>query len=318
MQHLAKACPGLRAFDLPGIVEDCSELARHLRAHLGPEVRAARFAAIPKGGLTILGLVSVALGIDHSQLSPPQGSDELLVVVDDCALSGARFAEALERWPAPRVVFAHLCSHPDLRRSIEASEPRVEACFSVHDLEEIPTTDEREWRRRWREKTSWKTYWTGFPQPIAFPWGEPDRLVWNPAAQTIEKAWNLLPPSLCLKNRPQIPVQIQEAPTGPLRPADEVLFVREDEQIHLADLASGRSLLLDPVASAMWLAVVRGGTRQKASERLCQSFDAEPETIRRDLDRLVEELQHLGFLIDGSSSEIATFGARTVLEAPAD
>ena len=317
-RHLGIACQNLLAFDFPRIAADCAELAQRLRSCLGPEVSKARFVAIPKGGLTVLGLVSVALGVDRSRLGPPLESDELLVVVDDCAISGARFAEALEGYSAPRVVFAHLCSHPELRRALVDSEPRVEACLAIRDLEEVHPPNSHEWRRRWQGKTTWKTYWAGFPQPIAFPWGEPDRLLWNPARQTIEKAWNLLPPSHCLKNRPQIPVQIQEAAAGRLRPADEVLYVREDEQIHLADLASGRSLALDPVASSMWLAVLREGTLPQAAEALGRRFEADLETIRHDLEHLVEELQQLGFLVGEGIPEIVTSDTSSVFEASAD
>lgn len=294
--HLESACNSLRAFDYHQVAEDCSMLADLLRAALGPALRTARFVAIPKGGLTVLGLVSSALGLDHPQLGPPRAQDEILVVVDDCSVSGARFAQFIEQKPGRRVLFAHLCSHPELRRAIEEAEPRVEACLAVRDLQRTAIVPFESWPDRWRDRISWKTYWTGSSQALGFPWCEPDRLLWDPGTKQVQKAWTLLPPSFCLKNRQQIPVHTMAPEPGPIRSCDEVLYYIGGQRVYLANLASEKSCVLDPVASSMWLNLIRTGDPEQCADAICREFEIDAKTARQDLEQLMEKLVLEGFL----------------------
>jgi hypothetical protein len=89
------------------------------------------YAAIPRGGLFVLGTLAYLLDLPPERIAPSvdrSDSPGPLVLVDDCALSGARIARELDRLlgsdrsadPGRRVIVAHLCSHPELRRAVEA------------------------------------------------------------------------------------------------------------------------------------------------------------------------------------------------------
>lgn len=199
---LPRACARLRYVGYAQIERDCEQLAARLREHLGPDLHRADFTAIPRGGFVVLGLLASLL-----PRQAPAGAEEgLLVVVDDCALSGIRFGQTLRRYDSSRIVFAPLYSPPELRAVIREREPRVEAVLSAADVagERVEAGPE-------------DGYWSGDTEALAFPWNEPDRSVWNPNAQRWETAWRIVPPELCLKNRPRpgfepIPVQVHPAP----------------------------------------------------------------------------------------------------------
>lgn len=199
---LQSACSRLRYVGYPQAERDCATLAARLREQLGPDLTRAKVAAIPRGGYVVLGLLAALLHLDREQTMPPYPEDRPLIVVDDCALSGVRFSELLRGCGSSRIVFAPLYSHPELRMAIQAREARVEAVVSAADIlgERI-------------EAGPGEGYWYGSTEALAFPWNEPDRSVWNPAAERWEMAWRIVPPELCLKNRPRpgtepLPVQV--------------------------------------------------------------------------------------------------------------
>ncbi len=194
----------LRYVDYRQAEQDCEILAaKILERWSRSELEGASFAAIPRGGLIVLGMLSYALGLKTAQLREGPGP---LFLVDDCALTGARFASRLKTTDHREVVFVHLYSHPDLRRAIEEKEERVVACVAARDLtdmapESFPDPERlAEWRRKWRERLG-ERYWYGQPEPVCFAWNEPDRPFWNEATGEVEDGWRLLPPHLCLKTR---------------------------------------------------------------------------------------------------------------------
>lgn len=207
---LLHACAHLRYVDDSQVRQDCVRLADRLREQLGDGLSRAKLAAIPRGGLVVLGLLAAILGVDREQLEPPFPEERPLIVVDDCALSGTRFSQFLRGRGSSRVVFAPLYSHPELRAAIEAREPRVESVLSAADIQ-------GERLDRGGARPDGEGYWAGTTEALAFPWNEPERSVWNPAAERWEAAWHIVPPELCLKNRPRpgsepIPIQVHPAP----------------------------------------------------------------------------------------------------------
>lgn len=194
---LHDACRRLRAVDPATLAEDCARLAEALHARLGPgALPEARLLAIPRGGRHVLKGLERLLG--------GGGRGRTLIVVDDCALSGARFHQFLRTVPGDRIVFAPLYSHPELRAAIVRREPRVACCLSARDLAGQRLAAQPGAADSW--------YWSGHVEPLCFPWNEPDRTFWNPAAGRWELAWRIVPPELCPKNRPPagaapIPVQ---------------------------------------------------------------------------------------------------------------
>ncbi len=299
-RFLGRSCGRLRRVDYRRAETECERLAARLTERFGQdELRGMRFAAIPRGGCVVLGLLAIALGLDRRCLEPPHPPELPLVVVDDCALSGQRFRDFLECHEGhERVVFAHLFSHPDLRAAVEAREPRVLACLSARDL---GATDDSPWspdqRARFLAKMD-RAYWVGAIDVLAFDWGEPDRLVWHPVEERPVPAWRIVPPELCLKNRGQRPIAVQVQPQaqGPLGPGAEVIFGELEGRIVLHHLGRGESAALDAVASGLWKAIVRRGSLPEVAAELGHEYRVSETTLLRDLSAFAEQLMEQGFL----------------------
>lgn len=298
---LSTACGSLRYAGYWQVQRECETLADLLLSRLGnAKLGGCRFVAIPRGGLIVLGLLAAALGLRHEQLTPPyEDPGETLVVVDDCAISGLRFARFLESCPHHRVIFACLYSPPGLRSALQAFEPRIVACLSAADLagkEMTPTATST-----FPESGGSQRFWHGSPEALGLPWNEPDRLVWNPKHKHYDLAWRIVPPELCLKNRSApgaapVQIQVQPEPKGPLRPTEQALFAEIGGEVALCDLREERILRLGGVGSDLWRAILLHGTVEGAVEALRDLYDARPETLFADARRFVDDLVSRGLL----------------------
>lgn len=305
IRALEQSCAHLRYVGDGEVTHACERLASSLEATLGRRSLAeAQFTAIPRGGFMILGLLAPLLGLTPEQLSPSQDPDRLLVVVDDCAISGARVRQFLDRCDRRGVVFAPLYSPASLRGAIQIREPRITACLSACDLLELPETplpDQAERRRLRIERGD--CYWLGATESLCFPWNEPDRTLWNPRTERPERAWRIVPPELCLKNRPAagtspLPLQVQPAPgAGPLRPADSVLHAEIDGEVALCDERTGQVFRLEGAGADLWRSLARTGDLETTLDALRSTYDAPPETLEADARRLVEDLLTRGLLV---------------------
>lgn len=301
---VAATCRRLLFIDHERAQDDCRTLARALREHLGDDLPDCRFAPIPRGGLLVLGTLAYLLELEPGQLEPGAPGDSVpLVLVDDCALTGARFRSILHRYPERRIVFAHLRSHPDLRQAMIDAEPRLEAVVVARDLcdhgPEALGEGYDGWRRRWRDRLDTPRYWSGVPDFVCFPWNEPDRFVWDPVREQPVVAWKLLPPDLCLKNRlpaGEPPVQVQPPGPGPFRSADPVLFAEHEGAVLVADLGSGTTVKLEDTAADMWRALLAFGDLDRAHGFLAERYEVPAGELRRDLEQFVGTLVERGLL----------------------
>jgi hypothetical protein len=277
-------------------------LARFGRATLSE----FRFTAIPRGGFIVLGMLAYALGLTSDQVDIDGDPETVLVVVDDCAISGDRFRRYLEAMAsARRVVFAPLYAPAALRTAICMQEAnRVVACVSAHDL--IDRAPERQgdaydaWLARWQSRRPGGAYWIGQPDPISFAWNEPDLGYWNPVTERREKGWTLVPPEHCLKHRGRAhataAVQVMDGWNGDLRPADGVMAVTFEGRVYVGSCASPAPLVLEDVAADLWRALQVHGQRSTAASAVAASYDVDPTAVRGDLDRFVAQLIERGVL----------------------
>lgn len=295
---------GLRTFryvNYSRAEEDCRILASHLIERFGEDgLKKCHFTAIPRGGYFILGLLAYILGLHPSQLESPIPKDATLIVVDDCAISGARFREYLRKCENERILFAPLYSHPDLRDAINNREDRVVACISAHDLKDDSSEvegGEEAYRERWRARFGDDRYWTGLPEYICFAWNEPDRPFWNHVTGKVECGWTLLPHEFCLKNGPpQIPVFVQPEAQGPIRPADHVMFLMDEDSVVIGDLYSKESYHLDGVGADMWRGVIEFGDRELIMKNIQEKYEVDEGSLREDLEAFLAELIGKGIL----------------------
>ena len=184
---LNRDCSQLQYVDYGRAEQICRILASRLVERFTKvELSRFHFAAIPRGGHIVLGLLAYILNLRPAQLAPPHPPDIPLVVVDDCSLTGARFRQFMKGCAHQRVVFVSLYSHPALRAAIESEELRVLACLSAKDLFDYAPDrlghGYSAWQERWRSRLKGDGYWVG-QVSVCFAWNEPDRLLWNRTTQ---------------------------------------------------------------------------------------------------------------------------------------
>ena len=293
----------VRYVDYRQAEEDCEALAAQiLREYPRSELDLFSFTAIPRGGFIVLGMLSYALGLRPDQLRADLDAFRPLFVVDDCALTGARLAGQLARVRSREVVFAHLYSHPDLRRAVQQREERVMACLAARDLAEIdsPIADpgeRRAWEDRWRERLGeGRRYWIGRPEPVCFAWNEPDRPFWNAFTERVESGWNLLPPHLCLKTRSRLagPPPL-EGPREWQAP-EPVVSGTFDGTLWLCDTRTDHVYSLTGVGADVWRLLASWGNAEAAVLRLRELYEVDAETAAQDVGAFAGELAAAGLL----------------------
>ncbi|HNT23078.1 MAG TPA: PqqD family protein [Anaerolineales bacterium] len=302
-RHLQQLCHNLHYVSYRQAEKDCRVLADRLRARLGDDLNRFYFQAMPRGGMVILGLLAYCLNLDRQRFEPPFPPDAPLVVVDDCALTGARLASFLARQAGPRVVFAPLYAPDQLRDAIQRQEKRVIACVSAHDLEvandEVP--GQLETLEQWQAHLPGKRYWVGNPEHVCFPWNEPDTFFWNAASARAEKNWHILPGELCLKNRlPEqitpVPLQIQPDGDGLFKPAEHVVYGDYEGGVVIGQLEDGRVIGLENTAAAMWRALISSASIEAAVDRLQNEYMVDETALTADLHDFIEKLLGRGII----------------------
>lgn len=278
-----------------------SSLAALLREAL-PDRAAWHFAPVPRGGLIVLGVLSYLLELDPSHIVSADASVDSLVLVDDCALSGARMGTILAAARAPRIAIATLFSVPAVRDALLAKEPAVCDFVSAEDL--VDTAPERQgagyekWLERWSERGA--AYWTGHTDHLVFPWSEPDVGLWNDSEDRLEQAWRLVPPDRCLKNRAgQVdlyPMRRFTRSPGSIRQVEGVVDLVLGERVIVVDLKDDRTLALAGSAASMWSALMATGDRDLAVRQLATEFDVDPTLLERDLTSFIRQMSDSGLI----------------------
>lgn len=282
--------------------DDVKQLAaRLLAAFTYQELSSFNYTAVPRGGFIVLGMLAYVLNLPPHTFFPKQ-TDAPYVVVDDCAISGGRFASFLRTINHSSVIFAHLYSHPHLRQAIVEQEPRVSACFAAQDLEDsapdkFPVeADYQAWQQRWQERLPGRRYWIGLPDFVIFPWNEPDRPFWNPATEQVENNWRLAAPDRCLKNWARLGLPPIAGRQAHYRIPDSVAHNLTEQGVILCDLGNEQVYGLEGVSADMWRALAAYGDPEPAVHFLLGRYDIDESTIRRDLAAFIEHLVTAGLL----------------------
>jgi hypothetical protein len=219
--------------------------------------------------------------------------------VDDCALSGARLAEALDRIgrQGEPVVVALLLAHPELSRALEADEPRVACCLTGGDLVDRAGEVPDDFEAIWRDRLPGRRYWLGPVEPVAFPWSEPEAVWWNARDGRLEREWRRVSPRSCLRFRAELDLPEPEGPPGALDLADGVIWKLDGERVLLRSAdRSGRLIGLEGVALDMWKSLIAFGDPERAGRYLVSVYDVARSELDRDLGELLDDLVDRGFL----------------------
>lgn len=294
---LNQACGRLRYVTYAEATKTCEELADQLRTTFGSNALGEfQFYGVPRGGLIVLGMLSYMLGLRAEQLNASESSAPV-VVVDDCALSGSRFYRVLQQYPQQDLVFATLYSHKELRRAIATREPNVIQCLSSQDLydhgPETMGANYTTWQTQNQARLAGHRYWLGLPDYICFPWNEPDHLLWNPSAAALEQSWHILPPKVCLKNRPSsgtaaLSIQVQPTVQKWLQPTEHIAFGELNGQVLIGHLPTGETFGLSGKAAEFWRVILQAEGLEGAILQLSGQYPS--SNLRSELTHLIEQL----------------------------
>jgi hypothetical protein len=285
---------------------------------LGPDRLArARFRAVPRGGVIVLGQLAYLLGLRPAQLGVVAGEgderdaadaeDGPLVLVDDCAISGLRLHELVRDLPDREIVVALLFAHPDLRAALGAAVPAVVACAAGADLHDHAPdrlgADHGAWRARWDARGH--GLWSGLPDYLCLPWNEPDQVVWDDRAQRPVATWRLAPPERCAKNRAVLghrpAVTVHGADIGALTLAPGVLQADVGDAVLLVPGAAvgataGAVVRLEGVAADLWRAAAGDPDLRRAAAAVAADYDVDAARVTDDLATLLGDLTDRGLL----------------------
>jgi hypothetical protein len=304
--HVDRLLDRLRPMPYPAVEAACDQLAHRLRRLLGSEgLERVHLVGIPRGGLVVAGLLAYALGIPSGRVGMPtdrEVPDEPLVVVDDCVLSGTRLGQWLDaHQPLSNVIATHLASVPACREAILASRPEVSHCIAAVDLHDHAAARDDDWHERWRARSP-DDLWTGDPDHVVFPWNEPDSQIWNPRRSQAERAWRVVPPAWCVKNRAEGRdevgrIQVNELDHGgALRPADDVLWATIDGGLVVAAASGGTPVRLQGVAAEVWQGLIDHGDLDRMVEDITSAYGVDSAEVRDDLARLTQRFTDRGLL----------------------
>jgi hypothetical protein len=265
----------------------------------------AIFRPVPRGGFIVLGMLSLAMGLRHEQLdSPPDDDERLLVLVDDCALSGHRIHQTLRKTRAQRVALAFLYAPTELCRNIELREDRVQGCVAARRLRDIGPelfgTSYGAWVDRWTGRLGEDRYWIGRPEAVSFAWKDPDRSFVNRVTGQREAAWRVVPGNLApppaRSSGNALRIQTQPKAKGPLQPPKDVFFAEIGGTMVIAHTDHAAAIELSDVAGAFWRAIIEGGSVSEAADRLHDDYDTDRARLETDLARFVDDLLERGLL----------------------
>ena len=83
---------------------------------------------------------------------------------------------------------------------------------------------------------------------------------------------------------------------GNVEIGEDVLFQQLQGEVVLLNMASQRYFGLNEVGARMWQLLLESGNVDTVTDRLRETYDADPLTLRADLERLVGELVGAGLL----------------------
>jgi hypothetical protein len=83
----------------------------------------------------------------------------------------------------------------------------------------------------------------------------------------------------------------------PLRLSPDVVFRELDGEAVILDLASGSYFGLNDVGTRVWQLIDQGSTIERVLDTVAEEYEADRETIVRDVLRLIDELRARGLLV---------------------
>ena len=279
----------LRYVDYGAAEGDCELIAARLLELYSPdELRDFNYLPIPRGGLIVLGMLAYTLDLPASRLQATRSDPARpLCIVDDCALSGHRFHRFLSGGKDEHVIFAHLYSHPRLRREILAREPRVRHCVAAQDLRALPRGDEEP-----HHYLGDNRYWDGATELITFAWSEPEMQLLDPFTGEVENRWRFTPPHRCLKNKAELGLPPRPRLDAGWQAPQAIVTGWFDGVLWLLQTETEQVYQLHTLAADAWRALAVYGSEEATLAFLRRHYPQEeklPEEVKQILATLVAQ-----------------------------
>ncbi|HVA80167.1 MAG TPA: PqqD family protein [Candidatus Binataceae bacterium] len=94
----------------------------------------------------------------------------------------------------------------------------------------------------------------------------------------------------------------------PIRVADDILWRWVGDEIVITNAMGGVFFGLDGAGARMWELLAENGSVEETAAAAAREFDADPATIRADLDALAADLTRRGLLESDHSGKVAGLG----------
>lgn len=264
-------------------------------------LRTATLVPIPRAGFVVAGLLSYLLDLRPEQLRDSR-SGGLVVLVDDCALSGLRLRQALEAHTEGPVAVAHLLSPEPFRRALSDDRPRLRAVVAGGDLPVVETSPEL--REAWGRELGPSRVWIGKAEAVSFPWGEPEGWLRNAGGNRMIPRPYSAPPHRSLKSRAALVGPLRRVPSTCWTLPDDLRWQEADGTFWLAR-PDGCVGSLEGTAADAWRHLAGWGRIDVAARELAELWGIELERAQQDLRRFAEELRAQGLLLGPDEADAA-------------
>lgn len=291
------ASPTLRRIGYDEVQALAESAAVRLIDALGRDaIRDATLVPIPRAGFVVAGLLSYLLDLRPEQVGPsmsPSG-DGLVVLVDDCALSGLRTRQALDALTERSAAVVHLLSPAPLRKALRNGDPRVRAVVAGDDL--AVTEMSAESQETWSRELGPSRVWIGKAEAVSFPWGEPEGWLWDAGENRLLPRPHSTPPHRSLKSRAALVGMLRHQPASDWTLPDDLRWQEQDGAFWLAR-PGGLVASLEGTAADAWRHLAGWGRLDAAAQELSQLWGIGLERTEQDLRHFAEGLRSQGFLL---------------------
>ena len=291
--HFKSIQQQLRYVDYQQAQRDCEALASQVSAlYSAQELSKFTFVAIPRGGLIVLGMLAYLLNLRPEQLQggAPDAATPVCIV-DDCSLTGLRFAQQLAATRSDHVVFAHLYSHPALRQAIVEREARVRHCLAAQDLTAAPRRhDAGPHEERWRHLLGAGRYWIEPVEMVAFAWGEPNQHTLDPFTGQLENRWRFVPPHRCLKNKAELGVPFRAVEVAAWQAPASLVTGWFDGVLWLLQTETEQVYRFEGIQADMWRALAAYGDVDATLDFVHSRYASDRASLQDELHDLIQYL----------------------------
>lgn len=81
-----------------------------------------------------------------------------------------------------------------------------------------------------------------------------------------------------------------------IKPAPDAVSCELSGETVILEMGSGRYFALDPIGTRVWQLLQSASTAESLCDRLVQEYDVDPETCRRDLSILLNQMVENGLI----------------------